>query len=298
MATEFVSTWSIAADISLRLPVVAAATVSVNWGDGTTTGYDATTDISHTYTAPGPARTIAISGGTITLDFSAFDLSAVRTYVRDISACANILKLGVSGGQFKDCSGLTWSATDAPVLTGVLKFDDIFRNTGGTVSNVGSVATWDTSAITTLRGAFFGSSLNPVGINSWNVGAVTDMSGCFYDAINMTQTLNAWNTSACTSFNNMFSGATKMFANGRRPQFRDTSYNSWILSRANHINAIIPNADVSALSAYRADPYGNRYVLNRASEPSTNVASSTSSIVIQTTASAIVEVNTSHAKIN
>lgn len=159
MSSQFVSTWYVYDGSTVQLPVTESATVSVNWGDssGTVTGYSGTTDISHVYNDGAAAiKVISISGGgnTLTWDISGFSLA--QNNLRDISECGGVLKLGNSGGQFRGCTNLTWSAVDAPVTTAVTNFNACFYNCASL--NV-VPAKWDTSAGTNFTDMFYGTKV-------------------------------------------------------------------------------------------------------------------------------------------
>lgn len=302
--TEFISRWYVPYDgSSIVLPIVSPCTVSVDWGDNSLMGFNATTDVSHAYSGAAADHTITISGGAIILDFSGTGvahLAAMRTQLLDISQCGtgpNVLQLGNSGGIFKNCVSLNWTATDAPLLTGVTTLESVFEGVGqkGYTSSTADFSGWNLNTVTILKNAFKDSCMNPSGLNSWDVSGCTSMNGMFQGAKNFNQSLNMWDTSACRDFTDMLVD-TAMFTNNRRPEFRNVADpNSWILNSDSYLSQVITNSDVSAKSMYRANPYAGRFVLQKATEAKVGRPSG-ASVAVATSSVAAVRQNTSNAR--
>ena len=74
------------------------------------------------------------------------------------------------------------------------------------------IGSWDTSAVTNMKGMFMEASAFNGDISSWNTTAVTDMGGMFMEAISFNGDMSSWNTAAVINMSQMFTEAT--FFNG------------------------------------------------------------------------------------
>ncbi len=91
------------------------------------------------------------------------------------------------------------------IFTGqVTNMNNLFRNS---LFN-SDINYWNTSLVTNLSGAFYGTSNFNQPLSNWDVGNVDDISGLFYDSINFNQPLSNWNVSNVVDMRGTFSGAT------------------------------------------------------------------------------------------
>ena len=74
------------------------------------------------------------------------------------------------------------------------------------------IGSWDTSSVTNMFYMFVQASAFNGDISSWNTTAVTDMGGMFMEAISFNGDMSSWNTAAVINMSQMFTEAT--FFNG------------------------------------------------------------------------------------
>ena len=72
----------------------------------------------------------------------------------------------------------------------------------------GPIQDWDVSAVTNMKGMFYGDTLFNQDISKWDVSAVTDMWFMFASVIAFNQDLSKWDVSAVADMGGMFSGAS------------------------------------------------------------------------------------------
>ena len=146
-------------------------------------------------------HTVAISG------------SFERIYLRDDTANASKLmsidQWGSTGwtsmeSAFSGASAMTYSATDAPDLSGVTDMSAMFTDAS---SFNGDLSGWNVSGVTDMSGMFERANAFNQTISGWNVSGVTDMSDMFEDADAFNRPLNDWNVSAVTDMSYMFKDA-------------------------------------------------------------------------------------------
>jgi surface protein len=87
---------------------------------------------------------------------------------------------------------------------------------------------WDTSGITDMQGAFFGSAFyddfnEP--LEYWDTSNVTDMSYMFYFADKFNQDINRWNTSQVTCMRSMFYETESL----------DQNFEDWDIAKVTHM---------------------------------------------------------------
>ena len=197
----FITTWRTTADNeSITIPVhTATGTYDVIWGDGTASA-GVMGNQTHPYAVPGN-HTVAISG------------SFERIYLRDDTANASKLmsidQWGSTGwtsmeSAFSGASAMTYSATDAPDLSGVTDMSAMFTDAS---SFNGDLSGWNVSGVTDMSGMFERANAFNQTISGWNVSGVTDMSDMFEDADAFNRPLNDWNVSAVTDMSYMFKDA-------------------------------------------------------------------------------------------
>lgn len=237
----------------LALPLRFNSDVSVSWGQGRsahgTYSFHGTNDISHTYWTdildPGPPNTVVavkgdISGWNTEVGFPvSISSKAPDGWLREVLQCGT-LRLAAQngdGGDFQDCSMLTWSASDSPDMHGITDLSKLFKGgnalkTAGSGSfsswdvsgvtrmfetfrdcnefngdNESGIETWDTSNVTNMYGMFRSAWRFNGDISSWNVGGVTDMGFMFTTAQDFDRDLNKWDVGLVENMDSMFQDA-------------------------------------------------------------------------------------------
>ena len=97
------------------------------------------------------------------------------------------------------------SAVDIPDSTNLTSLMFSFYHTDS-LDNA-NIELWDTSKVTTMRGAFFRAKKFNTSLDNWDTSKVTDMKWAFTYASSFNQPLNHWNTSNVTDMQCMFSNA-------------------------------------------------------------------------------------------
>jgi surface protein len=212
LVNEFISVWDTTlgdGNPSITLPLVFSGNYNfiVNWGDGNTdtiTAWDQA-EVTHTYDEGG-VYAITITG---TIEGWSFNNAGDCQKLTSITNIGS-LKLGNEGVYFEGCSNLI-TIGGVFDLTGTTNFSYMFS---GCISleSVNGIDSWNTSAVTTMKGVFYGATKfnQPLNTNgsSWDVSSVTNMSGMFGYATAFNQSLNSWDVSSVTDIDQMFLGAT------------------------------------------------------------------------------------------
>ena len=94
--------------------------------------------------------------------------------------------------------------TDEDFFTAVALW---FSDEGTATATYGHISTWDVSAVTDMKEAFYGESSFNDDISSWDVSSVTDMYGMFYEAYDFDQDISSWEVSSVTDMSWMFADA-------------------------------------------------------------------------------------------
>ncbi|MBX2927398.1 MAG: BspA family leucine-rich repeat surface protein [Saprospiraceae bacterium] len=234
--------------------------------NGTAIGNNTTTV---TFPAPGTYR-VSISGGFTRI---LFNNGGDRQKLLTIEQWGNIAWSSMERA-FSGCSNLTYNATDAPNLSGVLSMSEMFR--GCTLFN-GAIGNWNTATVTDMSFMFSQAHSFNQSIGNWNTGAVTNMQSMFSWAISFSQPIGNWNTSAVTNMQYMFDGANSFnqpigdwntsAVSNMRYMFRNaSSFNqpignwntsavtnmSWMFQSASSFDQPIGNWNTSAVTDMRA----------------------------------------------
>lgn len=110
-------------------------------------------------------------------------------------------------GAFWGCSNLQITASDAPNLTNVTSFREMFRACTSMTGNV-SMNTWNTSNVTSMFGSFWSAFSFNQDLNNWNVSNVTDMFIMFQEATAFNGNIDNWNVGNVTNMVAMFANAS------------------------------------------------------------------------------------------
>ena len=130
---------------------------------------------------------------------------------------------------FADWPGADFSATDAPILTSVIRMSKIFQN----ASNFnGNIDHWDVSNVERMDRAFQGATAFDQPLGSWNVANVTTMERMFLFASSFNQDIGGWNVANVGRMDGMFQGATVFNQN----------IGGWIVSNVSVMASMFANA--------------------------------------------------------
>lgn len=173
----FITTWETTTDgDSIIIPTnsVSSYDYTVNWGDGTTTS-NHTENAKHIYSSKG-IYTVEITGTFQRICFGC-ESSDNAKKLKTIEQWGN-LDWSTMSSAFRNCSEMTYNATDVPRLTGfgIPRFTAMFANAkkfNGDISN-------------------------------WNVGSVIETSAMFEGATSFNQDLGSWNMTRIRFATRMF----------------------------------------------------------------------------------------------
>ena len=225
-AQDFITVWRTNSPnevITLPNPGIPADyNFTVDWGDGAVENL--TTPLAtHTYVTPGDHQ-VSISGL-----FERFNFDLVPNSVSNILSVEAWGNLSVVELNFKDAVNLQINATDAPDLTRVTSFENIFNNA---TSLNADLSGWDTSTITNMSNAFLNASSFNGNISTWITTQVTDMSGMFDNASAFNSDISGWDVSNVRFMNRMFTGATSF----------NIDISLWITSSVENMGSMFSNA--------------------------------------------------------
>ncbi|SHK98548.1 surface protein, partial [Reichenbachiella agariperforans] len=198
----FITTWQTTTNgESITIPTESGETYNytVNWGDGAQdTGV--TGDATHSYANAG-IYTVSITG-----DFPQiyFDNNGDKNKILTVEQWGDIEWTSMRNA-FSGCSLLRVPATDAPDLSQVTSFSQMFYN--ASVFN-DPINHWDVSTITSMEGMFRGATSFDQPLDSWDVRNVMVMVSMFRSASSFDQPLNSWVVESTTNMSAMFRQAT------------------------------------------------------------------------------------------
>ena len=202
----FVTTWKASPDaVSIPVRVHSGGTVTIHWGDGSSSTVSSNGVQTHTYQDSGQYQ-VAMTG----------DLSRIITGGSG-STPDQLLSIdqwgngtwGSMQNAFKGAVNMEYKATDTPDLSGVASMLDMFRGTSFT----GNLSGWNVSNVDTMKGMFYDANHFDGNLSGWDVSAVTDMHSMFRGAHNFNQPLSSWDTSGVTDMRLMFHGARSFNGN-------------------------------------------------------------------------------------
>ena len=204
----FVTTWKADTSpdtVSIPVRVHSGGTVTIHWGDGSSSTVSSNGAQTHTYQDSGRYQ-VAMTG----------DLSRIITGGSG-STPGQLLSIdqwgdgtwGSMQDAFKGAVNMEYKATDTPDLSGVASTLDMFRGTSFT----GNLSGWNVSNVDTMKGMFYDANHFDGNLSGWNVSAVTDMHSMFRGAHNFNQPLSSWDTSGVTDMRLMFHGARSFNGN-------------------------------------------------------------------------------------
>ena len=181
---------------TIELPYDAAGTYSgtINWGDSNTSA-NSYANRTHTYAAAGTYE-VVVDGDCIGWNFQS---AGSPLYLTSVVHFAQ-LQLGAdSGGYFYGCSNLDLSSvSDTLDLTGVTNLNFLFADCTS-LTTINNINSWDTSAITSMRGMFQNCTLFNQAL-SFDTSSVTNMRDMFNGADAFDQNIGTWDVENVTNF--------------------------------------------------------------------------------------------------
>src|ERR1043165_614248 len=234
--TPFISSWKTdnagtSTSTQITIPTISGRKygVKVDWGDGTLSFITSQSDAAwtHTYGVAG-TYTVTIYGF---FGGMAFNNGGDCLKLLTISQWGNQFRLGTSGGTyFFGCANLTISATDPLILIGTTSLASAFRGCTS-LTTLPSIASWDTSRVTSMSNMFNGCTsfnqnipFNTVRVTNFSAmfnsctvfngtvaldtSAATNMNSMFRTCVAFNQSVSSFDTSHVTAMNLMFDGCT------------------------------------------------------------------------------------------
>lgn len=229
--TDNLSTGS-TANNQFKLPLISSGAIDfiVDWGDGTSdniTTYNQA-EVTHTYPSIG-TYDVKIVGD---IKGWRFNNSGDRLKLLNVSKVDG-LNISTNLG-FYGCSNMTWTATDAPIisttnLSSFFRFCTLFNGDIGSwnISGVNNIAqmfleartfnkpigNWDVSNVINTSYLFYEARKFNQDISRWDVSKVTTMETMFYYSLQFNQDISSWNVSNVTNMYSMFQSASSFNQN-------------------------------------------------------------------------------------
>ncbi len=227
-AQDFITTWQTTiANETITLPNSAPGVYNFNidWGDGTIENNVNVTNHTHTYVIPG-IYTVRINGL-----FPRFDFEAVPTSRLNLLSVEQWGAIAWSRLSFFEAPNFNINATDAPDLSNVTAFDNLFRN--ATTVNA-DLSGWNVSTITNMINTFSGATAFNGDISTWNTSNVLNMAFMFAGATSFNQDISGWNTSMVNTMDFMFASTSAFNQN----------IGGWNTSMVNNMGSMFRNSPV------------------------------------------------------
>ena len=121
------------------------------------------------------------------------------------------VKLGNKGHQFRGCSFLRLSATDAPDLPHITHLNFMFAESK---YFDGDMTHWDTSNVVDMNGTFACCPQFNGDVSGWNTSKVVDMGDCFSYASAFNGDISQWDVSSVRNMRLMFYRASAFTGHG------------------------------------------------------------------------------------
>jgi surface protein len=220
---------------NVTIPVLDRCDVSIAWGiPGLKLETFQDADISHTY-IDNDDRTIVIRG-----DISGWNADTGGIHgVRPTDKLLEVIQLGTLGitnvvladipGAFKDCTDMSWSATDHLIFNKSVTLEEAFMN----CTSLGSpnFNTWDVSFVTDTQSMFRNCTSFNTDISQWKVHNVTSMNSMFKNATSFNQPLLDWSVHDVVDMCAMFESAVIF----------DQDLYSWDVASVNNMSRMFLN---------------------------------------------------------
>ncbi len=229
----FITTWKtnnpgISDSTSIRIPVSTSQEYAydVDWNnDGVFDEFGINGSVTHDFGTPG-IYTIRIRGA---FPHIFFNNEGDEEKLIDIAQWGAIEWRSMYSA-FHGCKNLNISAIDAPDLSQVTTFQQIFA---GCTSFNSPIGHWDVSQVESFYFAFMNCEAFNQPLNEWNTSSATNMQRMFINCISFNQAIDDWDVSQVASFSAMFQNC-KAF---------DQALSSWDMSSAIHISLMFGGAE-------------------------------------------------------
>jgi surface protein len=189
--------------ITLQLNPDLAYDFTVDWGDSNT-DENVTADITHTYASAGE-YTVTITGTYPAPYFPA----TTSTSRADSLKLVSVEQWGNApfssmAQAFYNADNVVFNDTLAPVFTGGVSMNNMFRSNGSFNSDI---SFWDVANVTNMSYMFSSASTFNQNIGEWDVANVTNMSDMFENAEAFNQNIGEWDVANVTNMADMFENA-------------------------------------------------------------------------------------------
>lgn len=187
----------------ITLPLITGETYSmtVDWGDDTTSEITSASDSdkTHTYDTAG-TYTVRITGTNGGLKFND---SGDKLKILEIQQWGTLEF--PTDALFKGCANLNITASDSPIVT-TTNFFEMFRGCSSLLGGVGGI---DITGVTSLNRCFYGCTNFNGDLSGWDTSSVSNMSDIFRQCSAFNGDISDWNTSSLSgSLLSAFSGCT------------------------------------------------------------------------------------------
>lgn len=188
------------------LGTIATANYQVDWGDGVVDSFTGTTQRTHTYAVPG-VYDVKITGS-MAFYVNGSASSDRRKFLNIKQWGTNQQSNSNNWHNFRGCSNMVITATDAPNIAPSSNMTDTFRDCTSLTNE--DFSSWDVSTINIFSNVFRTCANFNGNVDSWDVSSASTLSGFFQTCLSFNRDLSNWDVSSCTSFSSMFNGATGM----------------------------------------------------------------------------------------
>jgi surface protein len=190
---------------TFQLPLLSAGSYNfdIDWGDSNSDTITVWNQAETNHSYAGAGTYYCVITGTTCRGWS-FNNGGDKDLIYDISEWGDIFEFDdITTGQFRGCSNLQVSATDAPILSNTTNIGELFRDCDAIVSM--DLSAWDVSGCTRVAFAFYSNpSLVSAGIGNWDVSSVTRMESAFEGGLSFSEDLSNWDVSSVTHMQSIF----------------------------------------------------------------------------------------------
>lgn len=234
---------------------------TIDWGDGTVETYQTDGTKSHTYNSggsgttenptvsigdendAGPVTRIAQGVPTDLLDIISWGSLLYTSFLTAFSGATNLAS--------------TITATDAPNLSNVTTFQQMFRQTSFNTN----INNWDVSSCTNFLEMFRQASSFNQPLDNWDVSSVTIFQSMFYNASSFNQDIGNWNINTSSNVNMvaMFRGASSFNQDISGWDVSSVTTMYLMFNQAYSFNQDISSWDVSSCASFQSMFYQSSF---------------------------------------
>lgn len=222
----YITLRTLASDTTVCVPLTGTVSLSVTWGDGSSSetytsisacGVSTAAGIIHTYASAGnyTVRLDRYGSGPVWLQNFGAGLSVSgRSFWTNSSVSSKFQltrvhtfgDLGMQSLNYSFCGCLDLVEIPSVLPPTITILDATFTGFGASNRgvNLGNVSLWNTSEVTVMSATFSHNINFSQPLNSWDVSKVTTMRGMFQGATSFNQPLNNWNTGSVTNMEQVF----------------------------------------------------------------------------------------------